>query len=244
MPISPFFDHNDANVALLPELRGLAESCRIAVDTQSRGSATLSREFLPAPEIAAPPPGRVSLGFLMMAHRRFAEATLSRQLRVLWRAHHIFLLHLDARVNRSLVDWAQREVASRPNMRMLARRPVGWGAPSMVAVLVEALTLALRAAPQLSYFINLSDADLPLRTDSELSAFLAGAGGRSFVAVKFPAADRMRYSAHARMRQWTWVECAGEGFVILNVSAAGFFGAEARRCCYARSGPILYTQGV
>ena len=50
----------------------------------------------------------------------------------------------------------------------------------------------------------------------QLVGFLSGFRGRSFVALKSPAADAMRYHAHARMRESVWLECGGEGFVVVN----------------------------
>ena len=60
------------------------------------------------------------------------------------------------------------------------------------------------------FFINLSDADVALRTNAEIVRFLHEVRGRSFVATKFPAADEMRYRAHAHMRRSSWLECDGE----------------------------------
>ena len=54
---------------------------------------------------------------------------------------------------------------------------------------------------------------------------------RSFVSVKFAAVDAMRYAAHTHMRSFSWLECAGDGFAIINHTAHSFFGSEARQSC-------------
>ena len=51
----------------------------------------------------------------------------------------------------------------------------------------------------------------------------------------------MRYQAHQHMRRWSWLECSGRGFLVINQSAGQLFENEQRRCCYARSGPIVYA---
>ena len=66
----------------------------------------------------------------------------------------------------------------------------------MVMVFLEALGLLLRSAPHVDFFINLSDADVALRTGLEIERFLRDHQGESFVSVKFPALDRMRYEAN------------------------------------------------
>ena len=43
------------------------------------------------------------------------------------------------------------------------------------------------------------------------------------------------------MRRWSWLECSGRGFLVINQSAGQLFENEQRRCCYARSGPIVYA---
>ena len=62
------------------------------------------------------------------------------------------------------------------------------------------------------------------------------------MAIKFPEADQMRYQAHKHMRRAAWLECDGLGFAVLNTTAGDFFGQEGRRCCYGRSGPIVYGE--
>lgn len=238
-------DHDGLDAAAQPSSSAVHAACASAV------AARLSRavgdgmplraniDGAPLPPTPQPAePGGSSLGFLVMAHRRFAHATVSRLLRTLWAPSHLFLLHLDSRAHGDVVAWAERE----PRLHVMRRRPVGWGAPSMIEVLLEAVTLALAAAPGLDFFINLSDSDVSLRTERELSSFLGRVKGTSFLAAKFASADAMRYSAHATMRGPVWLECAGEGFLLLNSTPAALFGADGQptRCCYARSGPILY----
>ncbi|KAL3910751.1 MAG: hypothetical protein SGPRY_008942, partial [Prymnesium sp.] len=185
-----------------------------------------------SPTLPAKCEGGLCIAFLIMGHRPFAHATIARLIRPLFSPRHLFILHLDQRTPEHVSSFLHQEYASLANVVWLPSRAVGWGGFSMVEVLLAAILTALSAAHGFDFFINLSDADLPLRTERELSAFLAPRRGRSFVGVKFPEVDRMRYQAHAHMRRVAWVECEGRGFAVVNSTPASFFGEEARRCCY------------
>ena len=238
-------DHNDAPINSQPALAALDAACHRAIDRVlgakgelGESAATEDVSLVAATE--APPPGGVSIAYLIMGHRSYAHITISRLIQVLWHAAHLFVVHLDARTDAAAANALEARYRQN-NVRFIRqRRTVGWGAFSMVEVLLAALSKALIAAPHFDFFVNLSDADVALRTASELGSFLGGFRGRSFVAIKYPEADAMRYQAHAHMRSSTWLECEGEGFLVINQTAAHFFGAEGRRCCFARSGPIVY----
>ena len=246
---STFLDHHDQPIATQPALASLDRACTRAVTQQIErqlqgvdGASHVGGE-LGDVSVAPLPADGVSIAYLIMGHRRFAHATIARLVRVLWGPSHLFLIHLDAKTNTTAANYLRDRYVSKPNVHLMRRqRSVGWGAFSMIEVLLDALSAALTVAPNFDFFINLSDADVALRTSTELGGFLSQFRGRSFVAVKFPDADAMRYHAHAHMRTFTWLECEGEGFVVLNQTAGSFFGGEGRRCCYARSGPIVYSE--
>ena len=239
-------DHTGADVETRPELSALVGGCTRAVERQLSWQASGAGLPIwpgdePVPPVAPPTDGRISIAYLVMAHREYAHATISRLIRVLWAPEHLFLLHFDARTNASSVRFVRERFDGQDNVHVMESRRVGWGAFSMVEVLIKALKTALASAPAFDFFINLSDADVALRTPAELDAFLRGFRGRSFVALKFPEVDAMRYNAHTHMRSFVWLECDGAGFIVLNTTADGFFGQEGKRCCYARSGPIVYS---
>lgn len=241
-------DFNDASIDSLPgqEMQSLAAGCRAAA-SERLGRAPAERvplrSRLESPIVhEAPKNGGVSIAYLVMAHRAFAHASVGRLIRVLWDRAHLFLLHFDLRANASMIDFLHSKFESAPNIRFMEhRRAVGWGAFSQVSVLLEAMATAFNSPPGFDFFINLSDADVPLRTNAELVSFLGDFRGRSFVSVKFPYADELRYHAHRHMRRSSWLECSGRGFLVINQTAATMFENEQRRCCYARSGPIVYA---
>jgi protein xylosyltransferase len=239
-------DHNDDPISSQPALAALDAACHRAIDRVlgaegELGESAATEDVSLVATTETPPPGGVSIAYLIMGHRSYAHITISRLIQVLWHAAHLFVVHLDARTDAAVANTLEARYRPQSNVRFIRqRRTVGWGAFSMVEVLLAALSKALLAAPHFDFFVNLSDADVALRTASELGSFLGGFRGRSFVAIKYPEADAMRYQAHAHMRSSTWLECEGEGFLVINQTAAHFFGAEGRRCCFARSGPIVY----
>lgn len=195
--------------------------------------------------VAVPPPEGergLSIAYLVMAGRNYAQYTVPRLLRALFSPDNLFLIHADAKLDEGTLDELRQFIPHRPNIHYLSRRRhVGWGAFSMVEVLLDALATAVRSGSAFDFFINLSDSDLPLRTHAEIVAFLAPFRGTSFVAVKDRARDDMRYRSHAHMRRFAFAECSGRGFAVLNGTADALFGAGRGQCCLARSGPILYT---
>jgi hypothetical protein len=243
-------DHEDNQIAGVDSLARLERACRRAAQQRLEepppSTSSLFARADPEAATALTPSESsskdISIAYLIMGHRRFAHTTISRLLHALWHPSHSFLLHLDARTNATAVDDLKARYAARQNVHVMSsRRSIGWGAFSMVELLLTALATSLHAHPSFDFFINLSDADVALRTNREIVTFLQPFRGRSFVSVKFPLADGMRYAAHAHMRKSSWLECEGEGFLILNQTGGEFFGGEQRRCCYARSGPIVYA---
>ena len=208
--LNGLIDHNDRAVQ-----GQLLEQCS---ESARRRLARPARDRLPLPErvevvdgLQEKRAGGISIAYLVMAHRTFAPASVGRLLRVLFDPANLFLLHFDARCSNETVANLRERFNTRRNVHfMQARRPVGWGAFSMVEVLLEAMATAERSM-DFDFFINLSDADVALRTHAELAAFLSRFRARSFVAVKFPDVDELRYHAHAHMRKQVWLEYAAPG---------------------------------
>ncbi|KAJ1618685.1 core-2/I-branching enzyme-domain-containing protein [Pavlovales sp. CCMP2436] len=184
----------------------------------------------------------LSIAYLVMAGRTFAHYTVTRLVRATYSPHNLYLIHLDAKLGEETTALMRAALAPHSNIHFHSRRHrVGWGGFSMVAVLLDAIATAVGTGCNYDFFINLSDSDMALRTHAEISAFLAGFRDTSFVAVKDPARDWMRYRSHAHMRRLPFIECAGLGFAVLNATADSLFGEGRAACCLARSGPIIYT---
>lgn len=236
-----YVDHNDKPIAE----DNVTRACDEAIGERlARGPAP--HELRVDEDVAHDPASKdengISICYLLMAGRNFAHFTVSRLVRSLYSKHNLYLIHIDAKLGEEVVRPLRETFEAFGNIHVLRRRrSVGWGAFSMVSVLLDAIATAVHSGGAFDFFINLSDSDITLRTHAELSAFLLRFRNRSFVAVKDPGRDEMRYKVHAHMRRHPFVECAGLGFAVLNHTAASLFG-DSRQCCLARSGPIMYTR--
>ena len=240
-------DYLDRPLSSLPELRALGEQCDAAAATHvgasALGAASPLEPTADALEgLSLPPTDGVRLVYFAMASRPFADATLSRLLRALWAPPHLYLLHVDAKMTAEAAARLRAALPAEPNVRLLRkRRAVQWGGWSMVACMLDALHTVRRL--DFDFFINLSDTDLALRTDAEVTAFLGRHRGVDFVSVVPPPLNPLKYRQHGALREYTFVECAGAagaGFVIANSSSRAIWNTSPR-CCFGRSGQIVFA---
>ena len=192
----------------------------------------------------------VRIVYFMLASRQSAPAMLSRAVRALYHPSHLFLFHVDLKANASTHEALVAYAAQKPNLHVLkTRRLVQWGGFSMVSVLLDAISSFVKRV-DFDFFINLSDADLVLRTNEELSGFLRGFKGRTFMRID----EALQSTRTAKQRSdgdgltaevWdhTVIECGGFGFVSVNSSAnltpTQPYGG--RTCCLGQSGPLLHA---
>ena len=112
--------------------------------------------------------------------------------------------------------------------------------------LLDALKTITERTIDYDFVINLSDADVALRTHDEILRFLRPYRGRNLVQVhtgdnEWLAKARNFTAAH------TLVECGGYGYVAINSSGPIDLGSDDttglqhRVCCFGRTGPILYS---
>jgi protein xylosyltransferase len=85
------------------------------------------------------------------------------------------------------VNELRKLIKDHPNIHLMrTRRLVQWGAWTMNLVLLDALHTAVSAGIDFDVVINLSDADIALRTNDEIVTFLREHKGRQFVHVSAP----------------------------------------------------------
>ena len=95
-------------------------------------------------------------------------------------------LKADPSVYRKLSDLTR----DHPNIRLLStRRLVQWGGFTMVSTMLDAIASIVARNLDFDFFINLSDADMSLRTNSEVMEFLRPYKGRQFVQVRAKGDD-------------------------------------------------------
>ena len=133
-------------------------------------------------------PGDVRLVYFVLASRPDAVTMVSRLVRALYHPSHLFLVHVDLKANTSLHDAFIAFAEQRPNVHVLrTRRLVQWGGFSMVSALLDAMA-SIAHRLDFDFFINLSDAEIALRTNEEVVAFLRRFKGRAFMQIE-PTAE-------------------------------------------------------
>lgn len=175
-----------------------------------------------------------------------AHLIVSRLLYALYNPSHLFLIHLDVKAAPEAVEACAALQRAHSNVRVLrARRLVQWGMFSMVAPMIDAVHTALHAADSgrlpFDFFINLSDADLALRTDAEIRRFLDGMRGRSLINIHEGGGEQLK-AANSFINSHVIVECGGYGFVVANHTPDSF--PLTHDCCIGRSGPAAFAPGL
>jgi hypothetical protein len=159
--------------------------------------------------------------YFIMASRSYAHETINRNVRVLQRPgaleaygsneSNLFLLHVDAKMSPSDQLLLRSRVIARPDVYYLRRtRAVMWAGYSMVLALVDAMGSLVARGLGFDTLINLSDADLTLRVDTEVRGFFARYPGRSIMSIVQRHRDPRRYKLHENFRNYCWVRVTHE----------------------------------
>ena len=205
--------------------------------------------------------GVVKIVYFILASRPYGEETINRNVVALQKPgaleavgandSNLFLVHVDAKLGDDRKhELRDLKLTKRPDVYVLQKtRPVLWAGWSMILALWDVMTSVVRRGLTFEYFINLSDADLTLRTDTEIRAFLSRWPGRSIMSIVQRKKDPRRYKMHELFRSYCFTECeGGAGFVVSGGPAhpAGFtpdaFQVIGKRsCCWSRTAPILYS---
>lgn len=142
------------------------------------------------------------LAYLILAHHK------PRQLAWLLDAIHdpgdVFALHVDGKASDELFRRIEALAAGRPNVHLLARRPIVWGGWSLAAIQLEGIRTLLALDGGWGCFVNLSGQDYPLKSRDAIRAELAASPDRNHVDVRpiasFPRADRLHLRRRVRYR--------------------------------------------
>ncbi|KAL3892568.1 MAG: hypothetical protein SGPRY_015006 [Prymnesium sp.] len=239
-------------------LRCVAAHERLRTRTSS-SPPLLIDPLSPLPLVHGGSPPAVHFVFYILASRSYAYETINRNVRALQNPHaltgppsnqsNLFLLHLDAKMNSQAVDRLRAGLHTRADVyEMKGRRAVMWSGFSMVLALLDAMASLLARPLHFEMFINLSDADLTLRTDGELRSFFSRFPGRSVMSIVQRSRDPRRYHMHETFRKRCWIECdGGRAFMVWSptgerTDALSLIGK--KKCCWSRSAPIYYTHSL
>nr|CAG4641469.1 EOG090X01AN [Eurycercus lamellatus] len=124
--------------------------------------------------------GTARIAFILTLNGR-ALRQVTRLIRMIYRPHHIYLIHVDARQDYLFRNLLQLELKY-PNIRLTRKRHSSiWGGASLLDVLLEAMEQLLEMDAHWQFAFNLSESDFPLKSVEKLEALLAANADRNFL---------------------------------------------------------------
>ncbi|XP_062244716.1 xylosyltransferase 1 [Platichthys flesus] len=133
----------------------------------------------------------VRIGFVLVVHGRAARQ-FQRLFKAIYHTSHYYYIHVDQRSN-YLHRQVQALAAQYPNVRVTPwRMATIWGGASLLTMYLRSMAdlLAMRDWSW-DFFINLSAADYPIRTNNQLVAFLSKYRDMNF--IKSHGRDNARF---------------------------------------------------
>ncbi|KAF7242925.1 Xylosyltransferase 1, partial [Varanus komodoensis] len=119
------------------------------------------------------PANPVRIAYVLVVHGR-ASRQLTRMFKAIYHKDHFYYIHVDKRssyLHRQVLQFASQY----PNVRVTSwRMATIWGGASLLSTYLQAMQdlMAMKDWPW-DFFINLSAADYPIRTNDQLVAFLS-----------------------------------------------------------------------
>ena len=195
-------DHNNA---ALDANSSITQACAAGVASRLERKSTLPELWidplspLPLADAARGGPA-VRFVYFIMASRSYAHETINRNVMALQRPgalsdagtneSNLFVLHADAKLSGDGLATLRAGVRPRPDVYFVRRpRHVMWAGWSMVLAHLDVMASVLTRKLHFEYIINLSDADLSLRTDAEIRAFFARCAPRAIRRARNSAAQ-------------------------------------------------------
>ncbi|XP_060758449.1 xylosyltransferase 1 [Neoarius graeffei] len=133
----------------------------------------------------------VRIAFVLVVHGR-ASRQVQRLFKAIYHTSHFYYIHVDQRsdyLHRQILVLAERY----PNVRVTTwRMATIWGGASLLSMYLQSMKdlLAMSSWPW-DFFINLSAADYPIRTNDQLVAFLSKYRNMNF--IKSHGRDNARF---------------------------------------------------
>ncbi|XP_062999541.1 xylosyltransferase 1 [Elgaria multicarinata webbii] len=119
------------------------------------------------------PANPIRIAFVLVVHGR-ASRQLARMFKAIYHKDHFYYIHVDKRSNylhRQVLQFASQY----PNVRVTSwRMATIWGGASLLSTYLQSMQDLMEMKDwQWDFFINLSAADYPIRTNDQLVAFLS-----------------------------------------------------------------------
>ncbi|XP_072124911.1 xylosyltransferase 1 [Mobula birostris] len=139
----------------------------------------------------SPPPNPVRIAFVLVVHGR-ASRQLQRMFKAIYHKDHYYYIHVDKRSNylhRQVLQFASQY----PNVRVTPwQMATIWGGASLLTMYLQSMRDLLEMKDwSWDFFINLSAADYPIRTNDQLVAFLSRYRNMNF--LKSHGRDNARF---------------------------------------------------
>ncbi|XP_068605484.1 LOW QUALITY PROTEIN: xylosyltransferase 1-like [Brachionichthys hirsutus] len=155
------------------------------------GKANVNVAWDEDPPPAAARPAPVRIAFVLVVHGR-ASRQFQRLFKAVYHVSHYYYIHVDRRSN-----YLHREVLSLvghyPNIRVTPwRMSTIWGGASLLTMYLRSMEDLLKMSDwSWDFFINLSAADYPIRTNEQLVSFLSKYRSMNF--IKSHGRDHARF---------------------------------------------------
>jgi hypothetical protein len=180
------------------------------------------------------------IAYMIHCHNQFQQA--ARLLDWIYAPENLYIISIDATATSPV---ARSAFPERPNIVIKDDLPGIWGGASLVAATLQAMRSALTHSGAWRYFINLSGADLPLKSQSEMLDLLDGKwkeGHRSFVTEYGTRAYR-RASVHVdgTISETNEIPFRAVRFSIAGQARSVFQSVKQGPITIARLRPILHV---
>ncbi len=109
----------------------------------------------------------MSIAYVITAHQNARQ--LLRMLHAISAPDNVYILHIDAKADRSVHDAARDFAADHPRASVIRSEPLMWGSWRIARAQIRGMKEALRIADDWNYCINLTGQDYPLHTQHEIA---------------------------------------------------------------------------
>jgi len=128
----------------------------------------------------------LKIAYLIMVHKNMAQ--FERLFRVIYNPSDCYLVHVDKKSDAAYHRAVRDLVRDYPNARKLEDSvKVQWGGWTLTELILRGIEHLLRQADDWDYLVNLSGQDFPLKSTSEVRAFLAEQPGWNHISASDPA---------------------------------------------------------
>lgn len=121
------------------------------------------------------------IAYFLLLHR-YPEQ-FERMLKAIYDTKNIYLIHVDKNSDKKVKAYIKDCTLRFPNIYFLESKSALWGGYSLVDAELRAMKTLLNLNKDWNYYINLSGQDFPLKSQSEIAAFLSANSGKEFIKV-------------------------------------------------------------